>query len=267
MSILSGWLKTRAYRKTSDGYKKESRDTSAETVYMNDGSTVQDSLTSHIHDTRYYTKSEINNKLSSKASSSHTHNYAGSETAGGSAISADKLTSSAGSSTQPVYFHNGKPMVCNYTLGKSVPSNAIFTDTWRGIQNNLNSDSTTESLSASQGKVLKTLVDSKSPSNHNHDTVYMKDVHNGWGTYVTTGAMNHIHAIICVDAFMFSVWLPSTNDITAVNLDDGVVTTSSSGNIRIFKANYVDAIIERYNDPLRIKVIAPGNCTISIFYM
>lgn len=36
---------------------------------------------------------------------------------------------SAGSETQPVYFSGGKPVACTYTLGKSVPSNAVFTDT------------------------------------------------------------------------------------------------------------------------------------------
>ena len=36
---------------------------------------------------------------------------------------------SAGSSTKPVYFSEGKPVACSYTLGKSVPSNAVFTDT------------------------------------------------------------------------------------------------------------------------------------------
>lgn len=56
-------------------------------------------------------------------------NYAGSSTAGGSATSAVKLDSSAGSATQPVYFSNGKPVATTYTLGKSVPSNAVFTDT------------------------------------------------------------------------------------------------------------------------------------------
>ena len=64
------------------------------------------------------------------AAASHTHNYAGSASAGGSANSAVKLdTSTAGSATQPVYFANGKPAACTYTLGKSVPSNAVFTDT------------------------------------------------------------------------------------------------------------------------------------------
>lgn len=63
------------------------------------------------------------------AATSHTHNYAGSSSVGGSAASAVKLDSSAGSVTQPVYFSDGKPVACTYTLGKSVPSNAAFTDT------------------------------------------------------------------------------------------------------------------------------------------
>ena len=66
----------------------------------------------------------------------HTHNYAGSASAGGSANSAVKLdTATSGSATQPVYFSGGKPVACTYTLGKSVPSNAVFTDTntWRPL--------------------------------------------------------------------------------------------------------------------------------------
>ena len=88
-----------------------------------------------------------------------------------SATTAISLTSSAGSATQPVYFSGGKPVACSYTLSKSVPSDAKFTDTntWRGIQNNLTSDSTSDSLSAAQGKVLKGLVDGKAASGHTHD--------------------------------------------------------------------------------------------------
>ena len=40
----------------------------------------------------------------------------------------------------------------------------IDTDTWRGIQDNLTSDSTTDSLSAKQGKVLKGLIDAMDAS-------------------------------------------------------------------------------------------------------
>ena len=39
---------------------------------------------------------------------------------------------------------------------------------------NLTSDSTTSSLSANQGRVLKALIDGKSNSGHNHDDRYLK---------------------------------------------------------------------------------------------
>lgn len=53
----------------------------------------------------------------------------------GNANTATALTSSAGSSTQPIYFSGGKPVVCTYTLNKSVPADAKFTDTntWRPL--------------------------------------------------------------------------------------------------------------------------------------
>lgn len=111
------------------------------------------------------------------ATASHTHNYAGSGSAGGSANSAVKLDSSAGSATQPVYFKDGKPVATTYALNKTVPADAKFTDTdtWRGIQNNLTSDSTDQSLSAAQGKALKTLVDGKAPISHTHKKSQITD--------------------------------------------------------------------------------------------
>ena len=98
------------------------------------------------------------------AAASHTHKYAGSGSAGGSANSAVKLdTATAGSTTQPVYFSGGKPVAIGYTIAKSVPADAKFTDTntWRGIQNNLTSTATDQSLSAAQGKALKDALDKK----------------------------------------------------------------------------------------------------------
>lgn len=139
--------------------------------------------TSHTHDDRYYTESEVNTKLANYqpkgnyAVASHTHNYAGSGSAGGSANSAVKLDSSAGSAIQPVYFKDGKPVATTYALNKTVPADAKFTDTntWRGIQNNLTSDSTDQSLSAAQGKALKTLVDGKAPASHKHTKSQITD--------------------------------------------------------------------------------------------
>lgn len=46
---------------------------------------------------------------------------------------------------------------------------ATPSNTWRGIQDNLTSTSTTDSLSANQGKVLKGLIDGKAASGHTHN--------------------------------------------------------------------------------------------------
>ncbi len=73
-----------------------------------------------------YIKSKADSVFAAK---SHTHNYAGSGSAGGSANSAVKLdTATAGSATKPVYISGGKPVVCAHSLGKDVPANAVFTD-------------------------------------------------------------------------------------------------------------------------------------------
>ena len=83
------------------------------------------------------------------------------------ATSASKATNdSAGQQINTTYIKelsvSGK--VITYTKGDGTTGTITTqdTDTWRGIQNVLTSDSTTDSLSAAQGKVLKGLVDSKS---------------------------------------------------------------------------------------------------------
>lgn len=46
--------------------------------------------------------------------------------------------------------------------------------TWRPVVDNLTSNSTTSSLSANQGRILKALIDGKSDSGHNHDGRYVR---------------------------------------------------------------------------------------------
>ena len=47
----------------------------------------------------------------------------------GNADTASALTTDAGSATQPVYFLNGVPVAVTYQLNKTVPADAVFTDT------------------------------------------------------------------------------------------------------------------------------------------
>lgn len=86
----------------------------------------------------------------------------------------------------------------SYTLDLRNGSNTTLTNTngvvtinstWRPVVDNLTSDSTTSSLSAKQGEVLKALIDGKSNSGHTHDDRYVKksgDIMSGVLTIDTT---------------------------------------------------------------------------------
>lgn len=151
----------------------------------------------------------------------------------GNASSATALTSSAGSATQPVYFSGGKPVACSYTLGKSVPSNAVFTDTntWRGIQNNLTSDSTSDSLSAAQGKALKALVDSKAASSHTHNYLPL-----------TGGTMSGTAMITWPDS---GNWTNSNKNVTFPVIRGGLSWIGQSDGIQLYA-------VETQNDNLEL---------------
>lgn len=76
----------------------------------------------------------------------------------------------------------------NVSIGSNIldlrnGSNTILTNTngvvtinstWRPVVDNLTSDSTTSSLSAKQGKILKSLINDKSDSEHTHDDRYVR---------------------------------------------------------------------------------------------
>ena len=64
--------------------------------------------------------------------------------------------------------NNDKGFVTGSVSGNTITINGAsttWTNTWRGIQDNLTSTSKSESLSANQGRILKGLVDSKANSN------------------------------------------------------------------------------------------------------
>lgn len=178
------------------------------------------------------------------------------------AASASKLTTNAGSSTQPIYFSNGVPVSCAYTLGKSVPSNAVFTDTntWRPVENSLTSASTSNSLSAAQGKRLKNLIDEKTDihnlnygikfssssmdSNGSQNTLYPAKYENGaysktTGVSTYANRNNTIH--IGTPANMFGD-ICLAGGITSLGVYDVTTTTNlpisvtSQGYIRRYKS-------------------------------
>lgn len=217
------------------------------------------------HDDRLMFRRNVNGSKTAwkqVAWTDHTHNYAGSGSAGGSANSAVRLDSSAGSATQPIYFSGGKPAACSYTINASVPSGAKFTDTntWRGIQDNLSSSSTTDSLSAAQGKRLKNLIDEKTDihnlnygikfssssmdSNGVQNTIYPAKYENGAyskTTGVSTYANRNNTVSIGTSANMFGdIYL--AGEITSLGVYNLTTTTNlpvsvtSQGYLRRYKS-------------------------------
>lgn len=81
--------------------------------------------------------------------------------------------------------------VNGHTVNSDVPANAKFTDTntWRGIQNNLTSDSTSDSLSAAQGKALKALIDTKTSNTGTLTGIKMNGVSKGTSGVVDLGTV------------------------------------------------------------------------------
>lgn len=80
----------------------------------------------------------------------------------GNASSASKLTTNAGSATQPVYFSGGVPTACSYQLNKTVPSNAVFTDTHYTTHLYAGSG-TAANAATTNGNTKLTVVDNTTP--------------------------------------------------------------------------------------------------------
>ena len=137
----------------------------------------------HNHDDRYYTESEIDGKVSTLNSS-----ISGKVSPTGTIV-ANRV---------PIFSDTTGKVIkdSGFTIAASVPSGAKFTDTntWRGVQDNLTSTLTDQSLSANQGKVLKGLIDGKANSNHTHDDRYYteNEIDNKLGGKVPTSSNSSI---------------------------------------------------------------------------
>ena len=135
---------------------------------------------------------QISSAIATKADSGHTHKYAGSSSAGGAATSADKLNTNAGSSTQPVYFSNGKPVATTYTLGKSVPSDAKFTDTTYTLGSfGITANATELNYCDGVTSNIQTQLNGKASSSHSHD--YASSGHTHTAAQVGAAPASHSH--------------------------------------------------------------------------
>lgn len=110
--------------------------------------------------------------------------------------------SSSSIPTKLSQLNNDKGFVTGSVSGNTVTINGAsttWTNTWRGIQDNLTSSSTSESLSANQGRVLKGLIDNKANSSdlssYAQKSEAIKDIslidygneHDGYSQLITLG--------------------------------------------------------------------------------
>lgn len=109
------------------------------------------------------------------------------------AASANKLNTNGGSATQPIYFANGVPVATTYTLGKSVPSDAKFTDTV-----------------------------------YNHPTTHPADMITGLANVATSGSYNDLTNKPTIVKSVNNVTPDSNGNVTITVSGGGGVSTSES---------------------------------------
>lgn len=183
--------------------------------------------------------------------------YAGSSTQGGAATSAEKLTntSNIGNTNQPVYFTaSGVPTAISYTIDKSVPSNAVFTDTHYTTHLYAGSG-TAANAATTNGNTKLTVVDNTTTRN----SVTIKGT---GGTTVTSDA----NGVVTIDSVnknskWFNFYAPSKVDNayyfiispiggstvtpsgTCYSIEINAVVQSSPGNYIVSSAKFVTCCV------------------------
>lgn len=126
------------------------------------------------------------------------------------ATTATALSSSDGSATKPVYFKDGKPKAINYTIEKSVPSDAKFTDTtytFDGAVSTIKDDNLTASralISNSSGKVAVSAVTSTELGYLDGVTSNVQDQLNGKQSTIAGAASSITDSNLTIDRVLVS---------------------------------------------------------------
>ena len=154
----------------------------------------------------------------------------------GNASSADKVGSTnVGSATQPIYLNAGTPTATTYTLGKSVPSDAKFTDTTYS-----DATKTTSGLMSANDKVLLT---SLVGSTNLGKPATIGDLKSTLDTWLSTNAnIANASAFLYAASNLATLW-NTKNDSTAIG--DGPIWTVSVVGLYVNK-DYIQLRLTSY---------------------
>lgn len=166
------------------------------------------------------------------------------------AVSASKATSdSAGQQINTTYIKelsvSGK--VITYTKGDGTTGTITTqdTDTWRGIQNVLTSDSTSDSLSAAQGKVLKELVDGKADK---ATTLAGYGINDAYTKTETDNKVNvRSSSTLPENAPDGTIIINPNEDINIINMGEYVKASEANTWIAEQTMNLLSILVEKYH--------------------
>ena len=167
----------------------------------------------------------------------------------GNAATATKLSSSAGSANQPVYFSDGKPVAGTYTIAKSVPSDAKFTDTV--YTHPTTSGNKHIPSGGSSGQILRWSADGTAVWGADNNTTYNDATTSARG--LMTAAMVTKLNGIATNANNYS--LPTASSSTL----GGVKTTSTVTNTSGYSPCPIVSGVPYYRNPLAQKEYTLSN--------
>lgn len=207
--------------------------------------------------------------------------YAGSSTQGGAATSAEKLTntSNIGNTNQPVYFTTGGvPTAISYTINKSVPSNAVFTDTHYTTHLYAGSG-TAANAATSNGNTKLTVVDNTTTRNSvtikgtgettvtsdANGTIFINSVNktSKWFNFYSPSKVDNAYYFI-ISPIGASTVTPSG---TCYSIEINAVVQSSPGNYIISNTKFVTFCYwYASNAGLRLTYPVYSNSKIPVYY-